>query len=374
MKRAKLSILQQDKTKKMILLMGPRQVGKTTLSKEVAKDFQYLNYDRGRDRKIIHKLEWDRTRSLVILDELHKMRKWKSWIKGVYDTEKRPPHFLVTGSARLDVYRRGGDSLAGRHFSHRLHPFTVRELMGQMEPEETLDRILKVGGFPEPFLENDPAKAGRWRASHLDVILREDLIDLERVREIRSIEILIDLLRERVGGLVSYSSLAEELGVSVHTIKHWLEILGYLYVIFRVSPYSRNIARSLKKESKYYFYDTGAVEGNEGQKLENVVAGALLREIDLCRDEQGLHGDLFFLRDKSKDEVDFLVTINRKPRLLVEVKWNDDNFAKALFRFKAQLSEPVQACQIVRNLSQPKSKDGVQMTPVHEFLANVKLG
>ncbi|NBX93674.1 MAG: hypothetical protein EBQ85_10640 [Proteobacteria bacterium] len=190
MKRALLPYIQEDLKKKIVLLAGPRQVGKTTLSKALVKEYEYLNYDSSKDRKIVRQTAWRKDVELVILDEIHKKLHWKSWIKGIYDTEGIPPYFLLTGSARLDTFRKGGDSLAGRHFYFRLHPFTLKELKSQMDSEEALKRILKYGGFPEPFLSNSTQTAERWRRTHLDVILRQDLLDLERVREIRNIEFL----------------------------------------------------------------------------------------------------------------------------------------------------------------------------------------
>ena len=373
MERAKSPDIQKDlETKKIILIAGPRQAGKTTVSKSLTGSFSYLNYDLESDQKIIKKNEWDQKTDLVIFDELHKMKKWKSWIKGIYDTQKTNQRLLITGSARLDIYRKGGDSLAGRHFLHRLYPFTVKELKAQMPPKDVLERILSVGGFPEPFLENQLEFASRWRRSHLDVILRQDLLDLEKVREIKSIEILISLLRERIGSTVSYSSLAQELSVSGHTIKHWLQILENLYIIFRVTPFSKNLARSISHEPKYYFYDTGAVENGNPAKLENAIACALWTDLHYLEDRTGAYTNLHFVRDKEQNEVDFLVVINKKPKLLAEVKWNDDHFAKSLFNFRDRLKIPdLPTLQVVHGLSQNKTKNGVQMLSALEFLENL---
>ena len=358
-----------------MLLSGPRQAGKTTLSKQLGLSFAYLNFDSAEDRALLRAAEWDREVELVIFDELHKMRKWKGWLKGVYDTEGIPPSMLVTGSARLEVFRRGGDSLAGRHFLHRLHPFTVREVRRSVRPADALERILTLGGFPEPFLANDATHARRWRRGHLDTILREDLIDLERVRDVRSVEILVDLLRGRVGGTVSLSSLARDLQTSAHTVKHWLQILENLYVIFPVRPHHRNIARSLLKESKYYFYDTGAVAAagvDAGAVLENAVACALLRELHLVEDFTGRKTALRFLRDKEKREVDFLVSIDDRPRQLVETKLSDDSFSPALFHFLKFLPG-TEALQVVKTLKRAKSNGArtARMVPASEYLARV---
>lgn len=374
MERYLEGFIRKDLEEKIVLLSGPRQVGKTTLSKQLTNSHVYLSYDASSDRRIIHAQEWDRDADLVIFDELHKMKKWKSWIKGIYDTEGISPSLLITGSARLDTYKKGGDSLAGRFFYYRLHPLTVKEICSTLgeKPETALDRLLKLGGFPEPYLKDSETFAKRFRRIHTDTIIREDLLDLERVRDIKSIEILIDLLRTRVGSTTSYSALANDLQVSIHTVKHWLQILENLYIIFPVRPYHKNIARSLLKESKYYLYDTGAVEGDLGAKLENTVACALLRDLHLIEDTTGSRVALHYLRDKEKHEVDFLPVVDKRPLCMIEVKVSEENFSPSLFRFHRKL-EHAKPYQIVYRLKRKKSKDSVRMLPAHEFLRDLQL-
>jgi len=374
MERYLNSYIKHDLKEKIIMLSGPRQVGKTTISKKLASSFMYLNYDSASDRKIISNSEWQRDVELVIFDELHKMKGWKSWIKGVYDTEGLQPNILITGSARLEVLKKGGDSLAGRFFSYRLHPLTVKEICSFLneDPKQALDNLIRFGGFPEPYLKGNETFAKRWRRSHIDTIIREDLLDIERVRDIKAIEILIDLLKVRVGSQTSYSSLANDLQVSIPTVKHWLQILENLYVIFPVRPYHKNITRSLLKEPKYYFYDTGAVEGDMSAKLENVVALALLRELHLLEDTTGSRIALHYLRDKDKNEVDFLTLIDNKPSLMVEVKVSDDEFSKSLYKFHNYLPD-VKPLQVVYKLNRKKSTPKMKMLPVHEFLATVEM-
>jgi predicted AAA+ superfamily ATPase len=375
MKRYLEKYILEDLKEKIVLISGPRQVGKTTLSLMLTESRTYLNYDAASDRKIILAEEWDRDSQLVIFDELHKMKNWKSWLKGIYDTEGITPHLLVTGSARLDTYRKGGESMAGRFFRYRLHPLTIREISTYLDenPKTSLDKLLKLGGFPEPYLKGSESYAKRFRRTHTDTIIREDLLDLEKVRDIKSIEIMLDLLRSRVGATTSYSSLANDLQVSVHTVKHWLQILENLYVIFPVRPYHKNIARSLLKESKYYLYDTGAVEGDIGAKLENTVACALLRELHLVEDTTGSKVALHYLRDKDKHEVDFLLLIDNVPVAMIEVKASDEHFSPSLFRFHRYLKDS-KVFQLVYNLKKKKTKGSARMVPAHEFLMDFHLG
>ena len=317
-----------DLSKKIILISGPRQTGKTTLSKMLIDSYDYLNYDNATDRLRISEQSWDRKEDLVIFDEIHKMSNWKSFLKGIFDVEGLHPKILVTGSARLDTVRKVGDSLAGRYFQFRLHPFDLKELKGEIEPDDILERLLMIGGFPEPFLENDISFYKRWKKTHLDIILRQDLIDLESMRDIQGIETLIQLLKSRVGTTVSYSSLARDLGKDHKTIKKWLIILENLYVIFPVSPWHRNIARAILKEPKYYFYDTGQVEGDEGIRLENVVASSLLKELDYLTDVLGYSTSLHFIQNKQKQEIDFAVQIDNKITHFFEVKLSDSNLSR----------------------------------------------
>lgn len=371
MKRSIEDSLIKDLNSKIVLLSGPRQVGKTTLSKQLFPIHEYLNFDNSEDRKSIMDKSWKRSCELVIFDEIHKRPKWKSWIKGLYDVEGVRPRILVTGSARLDIYRKGGDSLAGRHYSYRLHPFSVAELKDQMNPQECLNRLLLVGGFPEPFLNGTEEFAKRWRHTHLDRILKEDLLELEIVRNLKLIEILTDLLADRVGSPVSYSSLARDLEISPHTVKKWIGILESLFVVFVVPPYSKNIARAILREPKIYFYDTGRVKNDIGARLENVVACGLLKALQLGQDLRGEKSELFYVRDKEKREVDFLTIVDRKINDLVEVKSSDSNLSTSLVHFSEKL-KPHRTTQVVLNLPRELEKNKICVQKVENFLLNLE--
>ncbi len=303
-------------------------------------NYEYLNYDHGHHRTRIEKKDWDRKTPLVILDELHKMSQWKRWLKGIFDVEGIPPSLLVTGSAKLDTYRKVGDSLAGRFFAFRLHPLDLKELKNfspddnKFDLQKSFETLLQIGGFPGPYLEGSMAYYKRWRNSHLDIIVRQDLITLERVTNITGIENLIRLLRNRVGSTISHNNLANDLGIDPKTVKNWLDILERLYVIFKVTPFSKKIKDSILKAPKYYFYDNGQVEGDNGVKLENLVACALLKELHFIHDIYGEDVELNFLRTKRGEEIDFLVSINRKPMMMIEVKWAEDSISKGFYLFE----------------------------------------
>lgn len=360
--------------KKMILLMGPRQVGKTTLSKAASPSFAYYNYDIKKDLQVFKNLEWDRSKSLVIFDELHKMKKWKLWLKGIYDAgETQHQNFLITGSARLDIAKRMGDSLAGRFFSLRLNPLDLKELKSHENLESNYRRLLNVGGFPEPFFEGNQKFYGLWSKSHLDVIIKQDLVTLENVRDIDGIETLIELLRTRVGSLISYNSLSEDLGRDDKTVKRWLGLLEQMYIVFRVSPYHRNIARGIKKAGKYYFYDIGGVTGDEEQKLENLVALSLKKEIEFQEDTAGVRGELQFIQTKDKREIDFLVSQKQRPTRLIEVKLSDGQPSKNFSLFDKVLPS-AEKIQLVRHLDREfQSAKGVQIRSALDYLEKLDL-
>lgn len=371
MKRYLENQIVTDLQNKLVLVSGPRQVGKTTLAKSLqdAKS-TYLNFDIVEDRSVILKRQWPLNTSLLILDEIHKMKKWKSYLKGIYDSEKHP-RILVTGSARMDTFRKSGDSLAGRHFLYRLHPLSVRELKNSMTPNEALDSVLKFGGFPEPLLSQNEVSAARWRRSHIDRILKDDLMEIHPIRQLKQIEILTDLLAERVGSPVSLSSLARDLEVSPHTVKSWIQILESLFVIFIVTPYSKNIAKAILKEPKIYFYDVGRVTAKGGARLENAVACALLKNNQFLEDTLGEKNALHYVRNKDKLEADFLTLRNQKPDKLVEVKEGDSAVPNALKLFSEHI-KPAETILAVKNLERKLGAKSVQILPLANWLATLE--
>ena len=377
MERILEKFITADLPDKIVLLTGPRQSGKTTLSMMLSKEYDYLNFDNMDHRIDISEKSWDRSKPLVIFDELHKMKQWKSWLKGVYDTEKNPPAILVTGSAKLDTYKKVGDSMAGRFFQYRLHPLDLKEIRAVLQPENlntALTTLMDVGGFPEPYIKGKKRFYNRWKRSHLDIILRQDLLDLESVRQISSMETLIQLLRKRVGSPISYKSLAEDLLCSDKTIKRWLTILENMYVIFRVTPYHKNIARSLTKAPKIYFCDTGQVIGDDGIKLENLTACALLKEIHFQEDCYGETVALHYARTKDGKEIDFLVLKDETPFMLLEVKLSDDRPSRHFSHFGRYFSD-IKKIQIVKDLEREKTfPDGVEVRDAAGWLAGVSLG
>ncbi len=376
MERYLKEYVQEDLDKKIILLTGPRQTGKTTLSRMLKGEFDYFNFDNIDDRVSLHEKSWDRSKPLIIFDELHKLKNWKSWLKGIYDTEGIPPSIVVTGSAKLDTYKKVGDSLAGRFFQFRMHPLDLKEIKSFLKPENLdseLDKLLLLGGFPEPFLNGTQRFYNRWKKSHLNIILKQDLIDLENVQQITQIETLIQMLKLRVGRPISYSSLAQDLQCSDKTVKRWLTILENMYVIFKVPPFHKNIARAIQKAPKYYFYDTGQVLGDSGIKLENAVACAIHKEIHFRVDCFGEERTLFYVKNKEGKEIDFCVASNNIPSLLLEVKWNDNSLSPNFKQFRKFFPD-VKMVQISKTLNREKTfPGGEELRNASKWLAELSL-
>lgn len=369
------SFLLKDLQKKMVFLGGPRQVGKTTLAEQILKKYQdelkqdsiYFNWDFDDDRDAILKLKWAEKHRLIIFDELHKYQRWKNWLKGIYDKQKKQHQFFVTGSARLDTYRRGGDSLLGRYHYWRLHPFTLSEMPDKMTSQEALQRLMTVGGFPEPFLDGDVVQAKRWRKERFDRVLKDDVRDLEPIQDIQNLSLFVDALRRRVGGLVVLSNIAEDIQISYKTLKKWLQVLERMYLVFVVRPFTKNISRAIQIPPKVYFFDNADVIGDEAAVFENLVACHLLKKIHFLEDRYGDRYEICYIRDKSRREVDFAIVKDGKLEELIEVKWSDEKISTALKYYSEKL-QPSKSLQIVHDLDHSYQVGKIHVMPAWEAL------
>jgi len=359
----------------MIFITGPRQVGKTTLSKSCAEGYPYiyLNWDNLEHREqilagisvIYDKLTTtlqDQTKTpIIIFDEIHKFRNWKNLLKGYFDTIESRCKVIVTGSAKLNVYRRGGDSMMGRYFLYRIHPLTVAEIVdkhqqftNEINPPQKItstkwNNLLNYGGFPEPYLEANPLFYQRWINLKHEQFFREDLRDLSKIFDLSRLELLANLLIRQIGSTTKYSELAKKVQVSEPTIRNWISTLQNLYYCYAISPWSKNISRSLLKEPKIYLWDWSVIP-EQGAKIENLVASHLYKAVNFWTDLGLGKYDLFYLRDKDKHEVDFLVTKNKNPWLMVEVKTSSNGrVSENLHHFNKQLKVP-HVFEVVANL------------------------
>ncbi len=368
-----IPLILKDLNKKMVILVGPRQAGKTWVAKRIASEFNhslYLNYDQISDQKIIAEQSWLPSTELLILDELHKMPFWKNYLKGFYDTKPATMRVLVTGSARLDIFNQLGDSLAGRYFRHRLLPFSPAEL-SQISASVSIEKLLKRGGFPEPYLAENDTEAERWRLQYLHGLLSSDVFEFNQIQNLKAIQLIFKLLRNRVGSPVSYQSIAEDVGVSSATVKKYIQILEALYIVFIVTPFSNNIARSLLKEPKIYFFDTGLVEGDEGARLENLTAICLLKNIYGRYDYLAEDYQLNYIRTKDGEEVDFALIKEGVIQQLIEVKNSDHSLSPSLVKF--QKKNQCKAIQVVRHSNYEIQRNGIEILKIDSFLKSLWL-
>ena len=378
MERLIKPMVQRDLVRKMVFLTGPRQAGKTTLAQMIAgqcPEAQLFNWDVLADRRVMLAQSWIPTASLLVFDELHKMKDWRPWLKGVYDGRTQGQAILVTGSARLDAFRQAGESLAGRYFSWHLLPVTVHELVAATDttPEDALSRLLIRGGFPEPLLADTETDARRWRQLYLDGLIRDDILEFSRISEVQAMRLFVQMLRERVGSPVSLASMARDLQLSPTTLSRYLGILETLHIVLIVRPFHRNIARALLKEPKVYFYDTGLVKGDDGIRFENACATLLQAEVQRRRDAEGQEATLSYIRDKEGREIDFVVCDADQPIQLVECKWSDVAIPRYLAATAARFPQ-ARATLLVRHLRHREQRGPVAVEPAAPWLADLGAG
>ena len=347
--------------RQMAFISGPRQVGKTTTGRRLAD--AYVNWDDTDHREqvlagpqaIAHTLSLHRLAAeppLVLFDELHKFPRWKQFLKGLYDTYGQRIRIAVTGSSRLDVYRRGGDSLMGRYFLYRMHPFSIAEtsapelpsngIVRQPRPiaDDDFNALWLHGGYPEPFLRRDARFTRRWRATRAAQLVREDVRELTGIAQLGQLEVMARVLAERSGEQLVFDNLARQVRVSADTVRRWVAALSDLHLGFLVRPWFKNVSRSLRKEPKWFLRDWAAVR-DVGQRAETFVACHLLKAVEGWND-LGLGAfELGYLRDKEKREVDFVVVRDGEPWFLVETKHEDAALNPALHYFQQQLGAPL---------------------------------
>ena len=365
MKRYLAGQIQKDLQKKMVFLGGPRQVGKTTLALQVLGNKQgYLNWDVAEHReKILHRElpPFD----MLVFDEIHKYRQWRNYLKGIYDSQHENRQILVTGSARLDFYRFGGDSLQGRYHFLRLHPFSVKEL--EIRNQKDFMELLELGGFPEPFLGKSQVEAKRWSREYRTRLIHDDLRSLEHINDIGNLELLMLRLPDLVGSPLSLNALREDLQISHKMLVRWMDILERMYAVFRVIPFGAPKIRAVKKERKHYHFDWTLIKSMP-QRFENLVASHLLKWVHFEEDTKGREIELRYFRDIEGKEVDFVVTEDNKPVLFVECKWSDENISKSLVYLKRKYLN-VPAWQIhAAGTRDYQGIEGIRVAPALTFL------
>ncbi|HMO17273.1 MAG TPA: ATP-binding protein [Oligoflexia bacterium] len=357
--------------KRMVFIGGPRQVGKTTLALSFIRpssrtNSSYLNWDDIHSRSLIRKGELPDSK-IILLDEIHKYRGWRNLVKGFFDKRKDSQKFIITGSARLDYYRRGGDSLLGRYRYIRLHPFSVSEL--GIHTKNDLESLLAFGGFPEPFMESTEKFLKLWHRERLYRIVNDDIRDLENIKNLNSLEILAEILPERVASPLSVSSLAEDLSVNYRTIEKWIQVLEQVYFCYRISPFGSPKIRAVKKEKKLYLWDWSQ-NLDQGSRFENMVASHLLKYCHFLEDTEGDVMELRYLRDTDRREIDFVVLKNKKPIFAVECKTGEKDVSKHISYFKDRTEIP-KFYQVHLGSKDYLKETGVRVLPFLTFCKEV---
>jgi len=392
--------LSQEKS--LILIAGPRQAGKTTLAQIIADSFTnslYFNWDIPEHRTRLFKnpnffesvIRKDASKPLIVFDEIHKFKDWKNYLKGIYDQFHGQYQFLVSGSGRLDIYQRGGDSLAGRYYLFHLWPFTIAELGGrnigineflrspqnihEANPKGLKDlwtRLSEMSGFPEPFLLNKETSYRRWSNTYSNQLIREDIRDLTAVKSIKELETLYYLLPSKVGSPLSLPSLASDIRVSYNSIRNWLSVFELFFLVFSIYPWTKKISRAIQKERKVYLWDIPRIK-DISSRFENMVAVELYRAITQWNDLGFGTFSLHFIRNKEKQEVDFLIAEQGKPFLLIEAKISDSQPSPALKKFQdnlqipaVQLIEDHGGYQLISNKSQK-----ILIAPAYQWLTQL---
>ena len=368
--------INEDLAEKMVFLGGPRQVGKTTLALSLITGADeshpaYLNWDLYETQRMLLDGGLPADQSLIILDEIHKYRHWRNLVKGFYDKFKSTKRFLITGSARLDHYRRGGDSLQGRYHYCRLHPLSLYELNNKPTRSD-FSALMHFGGFPEPFLKQNSRHWKRWQRERQSRVIQEDLINLENVKEVSQLDLLARMLPDKVSSILSLNKLKQELSVAYETVDRWVTILENLYYCFRISPYGLPRLRAMKKERKLYLWDWSLCS-DESARFENMVASHLLKYCHFREDTEGDEMELRFVRDANRRELDFVVIENNKPLFAVECKTGERNLSRNIAYFSQRTDIPFyyQVHAGVKHYERAELK--ARVIPVTQFCELLKL-
>lgn len=372
--RKQLKAILADLEKKMVIIVGPRQVGKTWISKEILKHFTktlYLNWDNPQDRQIIKQGNFPEAIELIVFDEIHKMRGWKNFIKGIYDTKTPNTRILITGSAKLNAIKKVGDSMVGRYFSHHIFPLSLKELVGTKYSGD-IERLLFRGGFPEPFLFERDEDAARWRNQYVGSNINTEVFDFAAAQDLKAMSDIIAILRTKVGSPVSFNNIALDVGISPVTVKRYIQILEDIHIIFILRTYTKKINRSILKEPKIYFYDVALVV-DISARLENLVALSLFKHIQYLKDTRGATLELAYIRTKDGREIDFAITENGDLKEIIEIKTSDTSPSKHL-KYFTERHDGIETKQIVKEMRHKELlTDGIHVLRMKEYLEGLEI-
>ena len=300
----------------VLTITGPRQSGKTTLIKHLFPDKNYLSLENPDNYEIARNDPrgfLNRFQDGVILDEVQRVPELLSYIQEIVDENNTPGMFILSGSQQFNLMSGITQSLAGRTALYKLFPFSISELGSRNESD--IHGILYKGFYPRIWdMDLSP---GKVYSDYFETYIERDLRQIVNVKDLDKFRRFVRLCAGRVGQLFIASHLANELGISVHTINSWLSILETSYIIFQLPPYYTNINKRLTKSHKLYFYDIGLASNllriqQPGHLESHPLRGALFENLVIAdvvkaRRHKGMIDNFYFYRDSNQNEVDLVI-------------------------------------------------------------------
>jgi len=366
----------------ILTIVGPRQSGKTTLAKAAFPELAYVNLE---DIGILEELEYDpkgfleRFKDGAIFDEVQRFPRLLSYLQARVDESNKNGQFILTGSNQQALSSSVSQSLAGRTVIFSLLPLTFHELQKEKLAKISLDQILLQGFFPKLYKDNiEPQLVYQ---SYLQTYIERDVRQLLNIKDLFIFQRFMKLCAGRIGQLFNYNSFANELGLSVPTIKSWLSVLESSYIIKMLPPYFENFGKRITKTPKLYFTDVGLAsylldiqnttqlsrDPLRGQLFENLVV------IDIYKHHLnlGLNTPMYFFRDHNQNEVDILCKMS-SGLIPIEVKSSqtfNPRFLKGLEYFN-NISNPESPFGILAYAGEDKKKVKTFEIINYQYIAN----
>jgi predicted AAA+ superfamily ATPase len=336
----------------VVAIIGPRQVGKTTLAKQLISDLGkpaiYLDLELRSDLFKLNDAELffsQHPDDLIVIDEIQNKRELYPLLRALVDKTRRPGQFLLLGSASPELIRHSSESLAGRIAYHQLYPFDLTEIAETASQNELWVR----GGFPMALLAKKDELASRWMENFISTYLNRDLLQLGLNASSTVIRHLWTMMAHLNGQLFNATSLANSLGVTMPTIKRYVDFLEEAFLLKRLHPFSWNISKRLVKSPKVYLTDTGVlhhligISGFDGLSGNPIIGSSwesfVLNQILAIKKDQI---DLWFYRTHQGTEVDLVFTKGLKIVATAEIKYsNSPQLTKGNLQAIADLNAPI---------------------------------
>ncbi|MBT2563444.1 ATP-binding protein [Pedobacter sp. ISL-68] len=326
---------------KAIIVTGARQVGKTTMLKQLVQKTElplvFLNCDEANVRTALTDISIERLKSIIgsnkfiFIDEAQRVANIGLTLKLIVDNFTNV-QLLVTGSSSLDLAVGIKESLTGRKFEYHLFPFSVAELVDDtniLTEEQALEKRLIYGSYPDAI--NYPGEEKELLMNLANSYLFKDILSLTGIRKPLQLEKLVQALALQIGNEVSYTELGQMIEADKLTVERYIDLLEQCFVVFRLGAYSSNLRNEIKKSKKIYFYDTGirnavienfsmlALRQDAGQLFENYIISEYIK----ASNNKRKHAKYYFWRSFQQQEIDLIEEIDGKINAM-EIKWNEN--------------------------------------------------